>query len=491
MNSDSIPSIDPRSFTREDLARPLVVDLDGTLLHTDTLHESALLLLRNQPHLALLLPFWLLGGKAHLKQMLAAHTRLNVAALPYNQALIDYLQTQKQQGRSLVLCTATDKRIAEAIAQHLGIFDAVMATDGTRNLAGHTKAQALVERYGEQQFDYIGNSETDLAVWDKAKQAIVVNGSDRLVRRAQAIVKVVHVIAKSPIRFSEWLAVFRVHQWVKNVLLFVPILAAHQAITGELGITLLLAFIAFSLCASSVYIANDLLDLESDRQHPRKRHRPFAAGRAPVWVGTLLAPLVMALSFVVAAFVNGPFFIWLLIYFAITCAYSWGLKRLVLVDCLTLAILYTLRIVAGAAAVNVPLSFWLLALSIFLFLSLAFIKRYAELQVHESNSVSKVHGRGYYTSDASLVQQLGISSGFAAVLVLALYLNSTTVVLLYRTPELIWIAVPLMLLWLGWMWLKAHRGLMHDDPIVFAIKDKSSLAIGILFVTTFVLARLW
>jgi 4-hydroxybenzoate polyprenyltransferase len=297
--------------------------------------------------------------------------------------------------------------------------------------------------------------------------------------------------SEPPIGFSQWLAVFRVHQWVKNVLLLVPVLAAHQAITGELGITLLLAFIAFSLCASSVYIANDLLDLESDRQHPRKCHRPFAAGRVPVWVGTLLAPLVMALSFLIATLVNGPFFIWLLIYFAITCAYSWNLKRLVLVDCLTLAILYTLRIVAGAAAVNVPLSFWLLALSIFLFLSLAFIKRYAELQVHESNSVSKVHGRGYYTSDAPLVQQLGISSGFAAVLVLALYLNSTTVVLLYRAPEVIWAAVPLMLWWLSWMWLKAHRGLMHDDPIVFAIKDKTSIAIGFLFIATFLLARLW
>ena len=491
MNLETNLSAAAGTFVGEDTTRPLVVDLDGTLVHTDTLHESALLLLRNQPHLAFLLPFWLLGGKANLKQTLAAHVQLNVASLPYNQALIHCLQLQKKQGRTLVLCTATDKRIAEAIAQHLGLFDAVIATEGKTNLAGHTKAQVLVERFGEQQFDYIGNAEADLAVWAKAKQGIVVNGGDGLLRRARAIVDVVHVIAKPSVAFSEWFAVFRVHQWVKNILLFVPVLAAHQAMTGELGITLLLAFIAFSLCASSVYMANDLLDLESDRQHPRKCDRPFAAGRVPVWLGVLLGPIVMVLSFLFATFVNGPFFIWLLIYFAITCAYSWGLKRLVLVDCLTLAILYTLRIVAGAAAVNVPLSFWLLALSIFLFLSLAFIKRYAELQVHESNAVSKIHGRGYYTSDASLVQQLGVSSGFAAVLVLALYLNSTTVVLLYRTPELIWAAIPLMLLWLSWMWLKAHRGLMHDDPIVFAIKDKTSIAIGVLFVTTFVLARLW
>lgn len=491
MNLETNPPAAAGTFTSKDAARPLVVDLDGTLLHTDTLHESALLLLRNQPHLVFLLPFWLLGGKAHLKQTLAAHAQLNALSLPYNHALIDYLRFQKKQGRTLVLCTATDKRIAEAVALHLGLFDAVMATEGNTNLAGHAKAAALVERFGEQQFDYIGNADTDLAVWAKAKQGIVVNCSASLVSRAQAIVDVVHVIAQPPISFSEWLRVFRVHQWVKNILLFVPVLAAHQAITGELGITLLLAFIAFSLCASSVYIANDLLDLESDRQHPRKCHRPFAAGHVPVALGVVLAPLLMVLSFVLAAFVNASFFIWLLIYFAITCAYSWGLKRLVLVDCLTLAILYTLRIVAGAAAVHVPLSFWLLALSIFLFLSLAFIKRYAELQVHDSNSVSKVHGRGYYTSDASLVQQLGVSSGFAAVLVLALYLNSTTVVLLYRTPEIIWVAVPLMLWWLSWMWLKAHRGLMHDDPIVFAMKDKTSIAIGILFVATFLLARLW
>jgi 4-hydroxybenzoate polyprenyltransferase len=240
-----------------------------------------------------------------------------------------------------------------------------------------------------------------------------------------------------------------------------------------------------------VYIANDLLDLESDRTHPRKRSRPFASGQAPIWLGVVLIPALILLSLAIAQYVRGSFFIWLLIYFGLTCAYSWSLKRLVVVDCLTLAILYTLRIVAGAAAVGVPLSFWLLAFSIFLFLSLAFVKRYAELQAQSNSDSKKVHGRGYYIDDASVVQQLGITSGYAATLVFALYLNSDNIIKLYRTPEMIWGALPLMLLWISRMWLKAHRGLMHDDPIVFAFNDKVSLIIGALFVAILILARVW
>lgn len=247
--------------------------------------------------------------------------------------------------------------------------------------------------------------------------------------------------------------------------------------------------LSFSLCASSVYVVNDLLDLESDRNHPRKRYRPFASGRVPIWVGVVCVPMLVLSSIFLAQFAGGSFLSWLGVYFVVTCAYSWGLKRLVLVDCLVLAILYTLRIVAGAAAVSVVLSFWLLAFSIFLFLSLAFIKRYAELQSYHINGVTKVHGRGYLTSDAPLVQQFGVTSGYASVLVLALYLNSDNVIRLYPSHEIIWGAVPVMLLWLSWVWLQAHRGFMHDDPIVFAARDKASIFLCVLFVTTFILAR--
>jgi 4-hydroxybenzoate polyprenyltransferase len=251
--------------------------------------------------------------------------------------------------------------------------------------------------------------------------------------------------------------------------------------------TLMLAFAAFSLCASSVYIANDLLDLESDRQHPRKCKRPFASGVLPAWTGVLLAPLLLVVSLLLASAVGSGFLAWLGFYFLLTCAYSFGLKRLMLVDCLTLAVLYTLRIVAGAAAAGMSLSFWLLAFSIFLFLSLAYVKRYAELQVKMGSGKEKVHGRGYLTSDAPLVQTLGITSGYAAVVVLALYLNSDAVLQLYNTPEFIWGAVPVMLFWVSWIWMQAHRGEMHDDPLVFAVKDKASLLAGAAFAAVLVL----
>jgi 4-hydroxybenzoate polyprenyltransferase len=471
--------------------RPLVVDLDGTLVNTDMLHESAIRLLRDKPHLFLAIPFWLSRGKAVLKQKLASHFGVDIASLPFNQKLIDWLQSQKDLGRKLVLCTATDMSIAKMISDHLKLFDDVIASNGIQNLAGRNKANALVEKYGENGFDYVGNSSVDLLVWEKSKQGVVVNASNKLVDQASAVTEIEHVISKAKNNLKTWIRVFRLHQWIKNVLIFVPIFAAHQVITGGLWINLGLAFLSFSLCASSVYIANDLLDLESDREHPRKRSRPFASGQISIWMGAVIAPLLIFFSFAMAQYVGGSFLPWLLVYFGLTCAYSWGLKRLVLVDCLTLAVLYTLRIIAGAAAVSVPLSFWLLAFSIFLFLSLAFIKRYAELQAHPEGDAKKVHGRGYYIADAPLVQQLGVTSGYAATLVLALYLNSENVIKLYRTPEIIWGAVPLMLLWISWMWLKAHRGLMNDDPIVFAIKDKVSILIGALFITILVVARAW
>ncbi len=469
--------------------RPLVVDLDGTLIHTDMLHESVIRLLRDKPHFFLAIPFWLVRGKALLKQKLTGHVNVNVTSLPFNQALIDWLRLQKDLGRRLVLCTASDMSIAKMIADHLNLFDDVIASDGIQNLVGKDKANILVAKYGQNGFDYVGNSSVDLLVWQKSKQGVVVNGSNKLVQQASVVTEVEHVISKSKNNLKTWINLFRLHQWVKNLLIFVPIFAAHQVITSEVWINLGLAFLSFGLCASSVYITNDLLDLESDRAHPRKRSRSFASGQIPIWMGTVFAPVLILSSLVMAHYVGGSFLPSLLVYFCLTCAYSWCLKRLVLIDCLTLAVLYTLRIVAGAAAVNVQLSFWLLAFSIFLFLSLAFIKRYTELQAHAEGDAKKVHGRGYFIADAPLIQQLGVTSGYAATLVLALYLNSENVIKLYRTPEIIWGAVPLMILWTSWMWLKAHRELMHDDPIVFAIKDKVSILIGALLITMVIVAR--
>lgn len=469
------------------MTQPLVVDLDGTLIHTDMLHESALKVLRERPLATLWIPVWLSRGKAVVKQHLAARSEFNPATLPYNGALLDWLKIQKASGRKLVLCTASDQSIADAIADYLDLFDDVMASDGETNLSGIQKADALAQRFGDTGFVYAGNSHKDLPVWARASGAVVVNAAPGLSEKAHQICQVEQEFPAPQTTLMTWLRVIRAHQWLKNLLLFMPIIAAHQLSDAPTWVSLIIAFFAFSFCASSVYITNDLFDLESDRLHPRKRFRPFASGIIPAWQGVLLMPVLLAASLALALIVGTAFLAWLALYFFLTCAYSFGLKRLVLVDCLTLAMLYTLRIIAGAAAVNMDLSFWLLAEAVFLFLSLAFVKRYAELSMQSQNGEDKAHGRGYYISDAPLIQALGITSGYIAVLVLALYLNSEEVLLLYSSPALVWAAVPFMLFWISWMWMQANRGRMHDDPLVFAVKDKASLLAGLGFAIVLVM----
>jgi 4-hydroxybenzoate polyprenyltransferase len=469
----------------------IAVDLDGTLTLTDTLHESALCLLRNRPINVLALPFWLLGGKAALKAKVADNVDLNVTTLPYNSALIEWLKEERIAGKRIVLCTAADERVAQAIADPLGLFDEVLASDGTTNNAGINKRAALEAKYGAKGYDYAGNSAADIAVWAGARQAIVVNASDAITKQAAQVATVSKVFPPQSVTLSHWLKMLRVHQYLKNLLLFVPLLAAHQLSDVQSLSRLILAFVSFSLCASAVYMANDLFDLESDRKHLRKRHRPFACAALPIKVGVVLAPLFVIASLLLGLVVGTAFTAWLVVYFSLTCAYSLWLKRLALIDCLTLAALYTLRIIAGAAAVAITLSFWLLAFSVFIFLSLAFVKRYAELQVQADAGNSHAQGRGYAVTDAPLIKTLGITAGYAAVLVLALYLHGETVVQLYKTPFLIWFAVLTLLFWISWVWMKAHRGEMHDDPIVFAIKDKASLIAAALIVASFVLASIF
>ncbi|MEX0739499.1 MAG: UbiA family prenyltransferase [Pseudohongiella sp.] len=469
------------------MTQPLIVDLDGTLIHTDMLHESALKVLRERPWATLCIPVWLARGKAVLKQRLADQSRFDPGSLPYNEELLVWLRQQKETGRRLVLCTASDQSIAQAIADHLQLFDDVMASDGITNLSGSNKAEALTARYADTGFVYVGNCDKDLPVWRVAHSAVVVNGANGLSDKTRALCDIEHEFPLRPRGPLTWLRVIRAHQWLKNLLLFIPMIAAHQVSDLNTWLSLTLAFVAFSLCASAVYITNDLLDLESDRLHPRKRFRPFASGLLPAWQGVLLMPVLLAAGLAMAFLVSVAFVQWLLLYLALTCAYSFGLKRLMLVDCLTLAMLYTLRIIAGTAAASLDLSFWLLAESVFLFLSLAFVKRYAELALQSQSGADKAHGRGYYISDAPLIQTLGVTSGYVAVVVLALYLNSNEVLELYRNPTLVWAAIPFMLFWISWMWMQASRGNMHDDPLVFAVKDKASLLAGLGFAMVLVI----
>lgn len=459
---------------------PLVVDLDGTLLRTDLLIETGMAFVRETPLRVFEPLHWLTRGKVALKERLAAKTDIDVALLPYEPAVLDFITAERKRGRRVVLATASHHTLAVRVAAHLGLFDDILASEGTTNLSAHAKRDALVDRFGEHGFDYVGNSRDDLPVWKVARRALVVNASPGIERAARAVGNVACVIRNADRSAAkDWTQALRLHQWIKNLLVFVPLLAAHQA--GHLPslFAAVAAFLCFGLCASSVYILNDLLDLRDDRQHPRKRYRPFAAGRLSLHAGLASFPILILLAFALALWLLPlAFAVGLATYYALTLAYSLTLKRRMVIDVMTLAGLYTLRIIVGALATGIPLSFWLLAFSMFLFLSLAMVKRYTELQqARKRGSHGKAKGRGYYPGDLEMIASLGAASGYMAVMVLALYINDTRTAQLYRHPEVIWIACPLLLTWISRTWMLAHRGAMHDDPVVFAVSDRASQVI--------------
>jgi 4-hydroxybenzoate polyprenyltransferase len=461
-------------------AVPICVDLDGTLIHSDLLLESFLLLIKRNPLYLLLVPLWLLQGKARLKRQIASRVQLDGSALPYTKPLLDWLRGQKEQGRPVWLCTASDTSLAKAVADHVGFFDGVLASDGQLNLSGSNKAAELVKRFGDKGFDYCGNEKVDLAVWRHARSAIVVNADEGLVRAAGGVTQVAHSIAPLPGGIKVILKALRVHQWAKNALIFVPVAAAHQLSDSAALVNSLLAFLSFSLCASSVYLLNDMLDLAADRQHHSKCRRPFASGQLSLLFGLLAAPVLLAVAVAVALILPIKFFGVLVAYYVATLAYSFGIKKVVMVDVLALAGLYTVRIVAGAAATAIPLSFWLLMFAIFIFLSLAIVKRYAELYVMKQQGKLKAKGRGYQVEDLALLQSLGGASGYLSILVLGLYVNSPDIAVMYKHPKIVWALVPVMLYWISRIWMETHRGRMHDDPLVFALKDRVSLLTGAL-----------
>ena len=447
-----------------------------------------MLLIKLNPLYLLLVPYWLLGGKAKLKSEIAKRVELDGAALPYSAPFVEWLLAQKEAGRSIWLCTASDQSLAQAVAQHLQCFDGVLASDGQLNLAGANKARVLVERFGDKGFDYCGNHQVDLRVWRHAHQAIVVNGSDKLAQQAEKLSQLGPVFKPLKGGVKVWLKALRVHQWAKNGLIFVPLAAAHQLTDWDVLQNGLLAFLAFSLCASSVYLLNDMLDLAADRAHHSKCNRPFASGQLSVLFGLLVAPMLLLGAALICLLLPPKFALVLALYYVVTFAYSFLLKRLVMIDVLTLAGLYTVRLVAGAAATAIPLSFWLLMFAIFIFLSLAIVKRYAELYVMREQGKLKASGRGYQVEDISLLQSLGGASGYLSVLVLALYLNSPDISVMYSHPKLVWGLVPIMLYWISRIWMETHRGRMNDDPLVYALKDPISLLTGVAAVAVLAMA---
>jgi 4-hydroxybenzoate polyprenyltransferase len=454
---------------------PLCVDLDGTLVRSDMLVESVLALLKHNPLYGFVLPFWLLRGRSHLKHEVTKRARPDMATLPYDKRVCELVQSERLN-RPVVLCTAADRVIADAVARHVGGFSAVLSTDRAANLSGRNKADALVERFGERGFDYVGNERRDIAIWQHARRAIVANASARIAVRAGKICESVDVLPREHGGVRTWLQALRLHQWLKNILVFVPLLAAHLVMDPTAAVRAAAAFLIFGVCASGVYVLNDLFDLDADRHHPRKRNRPFAAGHLPLAGGFAVALLLTLVAFAAAYALAPRFALVLLGYYILTLAYSLRLKQIAMLDVLVLAALYTVRIVAGTVAIHVQFSFWLLAFAMFLFLSLALVKRYTELGAQRQAAADKAAGRGYVTGDYELLASLGGASGYLSVLVLALYINSTASAEQYHRPYFLWLLCPLLLYWISRTWIIAHRGQMHDDPVVFAARDRVSMA---------------
>jgi 4-hydroxybenzoate polyprenyltransferase/phosphoserine phosphatase len=459
---------------------PLCVDLDGTLIHSDLLWESFGQLLRRNPLFVLLVPLWLLKGRSWLKRQIATRVTVDVEVLPFNEPFVEFLREEKNHGRKLLLVTASDRQLAQRVADHLGLFDEVIGSDGKINLRGSTKGEALVARFGERGFDYAGDSRVDLPVWACSREAIVVNANQSLVRAVLKRSPVQKSFGAAPTVWPSLIQTLRPHQWIKNVIIFVPLVTSHQIAHPSVLRPGFLAFVAFCLCASALYTVNDLFDLKADRHHPTKRHRPLASGRLPLSWGFALAPLLLAASALIASLVSLPVIGVLAVYAVASTVYSWRIKQIALLDVFVLAGLYTIRLVAGHVAANIEYSVWLLAFSMFVFLSLALMKRFQELRPLRLQNKTDVKGRGYIAGDLELVTALGTASGYLSVLILTLYVNSEQVRLLYLRPTLLLLICPLLLYWISRVWMVAHRGQMHDDPVVFALKDGPSYVVGAL-----------
>ncbi len=457
--------------------RPLCVDLDGTLVKSDTLIDSLLLLVRTHPMVALRTPFWVMRGKASFKEKVTSAVSLDVANLPYNRALLAYLQEQNAEGRKLYLATGADDKLASRIAAHLGIFDGVLASDGQTNLTGHHKLASLQERFKDG-FDYVGNASPDMPLLAAAIEAMVANPDLALRARLKAGKVVVSRAFEDrrPLTRAIGKAI-RPHQWAKNVLLLVPLLLSHN-LGLRLAVQVALAFVCFSLTASATYLVNDLLDIEADRRHPKKRSRPFASGDLAAATGTTLAFLFLAAALAGALFLPVEFLALLVVYLTVNLSYSLYLKRIALVDVLLLSGLYAIRLLAGGAAVHVLISPWLAGFSIFLFLSLAMVKRFSELQNVRARGHVPSSARGYHLVDLEQLRSFGTASAYASIVVFSLYISGGEVATLYSHPARMWLITPFMILWVSRVWLLAGRGELDEDPVLFALTDRMSLLIG-------------
>jgi 4-hydroxybenzoate polyprenyltransferase/phosphoserine phosphatase len=464
-------------MNRED-AIPLCVDLDGTLVKLDTLHQALFLLLRRDPASILNIPRWLAKGKAHLKDQVLQRVVLDADALPYHGQFLHWLRKEHEAGRKLILATASNYRTANAVAGHLGLFDEVLASNEETNLRHDNKLAAIKGSF--PRFAYAGNDKADFPIWDAAEEVILVNPTTPA--KKNYALKAAHIFIEQRPALAMFIKAMRCQQWLKNLLVFTPIMLAHRFADLGSWIEAGIAFLAFSLAASSIYILNDLFDLSADQHHPRKRKRPFASGDLPISTGALLTPVLVFASLQLCVFLPPAFLATLLAYYALTTAYSWRIKQIAVADVLMLAILYSMRIFAGAVATGTEASGWFIEFSIFIFLSLALVKRLSELRELKDTSVREntQRERGYTVADLPLLLAFGTASGYIAVFVFTMYLGSDKVTELYSRPRFLWTFCPLLLYWITRIWHLAWRGKLQDDPLAFAARDPQTYLVGAL-----------
>jgi 4-hydroxybenzoate polyprenyltransferase len=466
------------------IAPPLCVDLDGTLIHTDLLHENLVFMLITKPWLLFLLPLWLIKGRDRFKKEIALRVEFDPALLPYDERVLDRLREEHKRGRILVLATASVEAWAMAVSSYLGIFDDVIATSDGRNLKGNAKAIVLQDRYAR--FSYVGNDYSDLAVWRTAETAGIANAPPALARQLHDRHNIEIEIPRRGGGAGSLLIALRPYQWIKNLLVFIPIITANQLSNGHAWLAAFITLLAFCATASGIYILNDLSDLNADRAHQWKRNRPFASGMVPVSVGVTLAPLLLVVGFGLAWY--GGVLAPALFYSLAAIAYTARLKELPLVDLFILAFLYVVRLLAGGIATGYVVSSWLLGFSAFLFLGLAIVKRVAEFSgVQERDG--KPNRRGYSSEDFFLLEMMGVGSTFASATFLALYVQSPEIVVRYVSPKILWILVPLFLFWQMRMWLSTIRGYMHHDPILYSARDWVSWLVGATTIATLIAAN--
>jgi len=451
----------------------IYVDLDGTLIKTDILYESVLLLVKKSLIYLFIMPFWLLRGKSNLKYKISKLVDINPQTLPYNESFLNYIKEQNEQGRNLILATATTEKYAQAIADYLGIFSQVIASTTNKNISGKTKLESIKNQTNE--FSYAGNAVIDMVIFSQAKESIIVNPTYGLQKKLTILNNISQVFDNK--NKTSWAAFksIRMYQWVKNSLIFVPLLMSQQFNNIDNLLNVIIAFFSFSFLASATYIINDLIDIPNDREHIRKKNRPLASGNLSIPIAILLSIILFSSSFVIALNVNIAFIYGLVFYLLLTLLYSFKLKSYILMDAISLSMLYTTRIFVGALVINIMPSVWLIVFSMFMFLSLALVKRCSELQSLAIDNKHRTPGRDYTVSDTYVLASMGVTSGFVSILVVALYLSDVESISQYAYPEVLWLICPLLLYWIGRMWVKTFRDEMHDDPIVFTIKDKGSL----------------